>query len=73
MNAEIRRVVAFLEGIGIPTRRVTGPPPEHTFLTGVWVDHGTLCYRPRSIQLPSDLFHEAGHLAVTPDRTSRPP
>ena len=64
MTPEVRRDIAFLESVGIRTRRSRALSP--TFLKGVWLDGDTLVYNPNTLQLPADLFHEAGHLATTP-------
>jgi hypothetical protein len=62
---ETRRAIDFLEGVGVPTRR-TRSVPKRTFVPGVWVDHGVLVYNPARLRFHSNLYHEAGHLAVTP-------
>ncbi|QNM94747.1 hypothetical protein [Chitinimonas koreensis] len=60
--AVLALIAGFLAGIGLPLRRteLTGP----TFLPGVDVIDGRLCYDPARLAHPGDLLHEAGHLAV---------
>ena len=36
------------------------------FLPGVLIEHGELRYQASKLMAPSDLLHEAGHIAVTP-------
>jgi hypothetical protein len=57
-------IVTFLNAIGIVTR--AGTLATESFLPGVLIDHGTLLFEPAKIAAPSDLLHEAGHIAVTP-------
>jgi len=71
MNNALRQAVEFFGSIGMPTRRVTNGMLAREgayvrpFLDGVWIDRGVLVYHPRTVRV-ADLFHEAGHLAVTP-------
>jgi hypothetical protein len=56
-------IVSFLTRIGIA---VTEEPfSEDGFLPGVVVREGGLVYDPARLLWPSDLLHEAGHIAVT--------
>jgi hypothetical protein len=64
------RIVAFLDGVGVPCRSATIADP--TFLPGILVAHGGLTYDPGKLRYPGDLLHEAGHLAVmSPERRRR--
>lgn len=71
MNNAVRQAITFFDSIGLPTRRVTNGMLAsegayvRPFLDGVWIDRGVLVYHPRTVRA-SDLYHEAGHLAVTP-------
>lgn len=60
--AVLARIVEFLADIGLPPRRAELPEPS--FLPGVDVIDGQLCYDPARLAHPGDLLHEAGHLAV---------
>jgi hypothetical protein len=66
-DPDVARIVAFLEGIGIP---VVVEPLGDTFLPGATVRNGALVFDP-AIPFPGDLLHEAGHIAVT-DPALRP-
>ena len=57
------KIVAFLDGIGIPV--VLTPLPEDTLLPAMTVTRGTLLVNPARLTYPGDLLHEAGHIAVT--------
>ena len=57
-----RKIVDFLEGIGIPV--VAEPLDGEAFLPGVTIRDGTLVADPERVH-PGDLLHEAGHIAVT--------
>jgi len=59
----IDAIVAFLTGIGIPTTEEI--LPKDGFLPGLIVRRGGLVYDPARLVWPSDLLHEAGHIAVT--------
>jgi len=61
--ALIGAIVAFLTGIGIGVTAET--LPENGFLPGLVVRRGRLVYDPARLLWPSDLLHEAGHIAVT--------
>lgn len=63
------RIVAFIEGIGIPV--IEAPVPEGSFLPGLRIRDGALLYDPATLDWPGDLLHEAGHIAVT-DPALRP-
>lgn len=60
----IERIVDFLNGIGIATRRAH--VPSTSFLPGVRILEGGLVYDPGTLAWPGDLLHEAGHLATAP-------
>jgi len=63
---EVRRIVDFLRGIGIPVR-LTDERVE-SFLPGVRITSEGLVVCEEDVKHPHDLFHEAGHLAVVPTR-----
>lgn len=54
----------FLNEIGLPTRETVLESP--TFLPGLDIRDGVLCYDPQRLLYPGDLLHEAGHIALTP-------
>lgn len=56
------RIVAFIRKVGIPIE--TGAV-ANGFLPGIAVRRGGLVYDPDRLAWPSDLLHEAGHIAVT--------
>lgn len=59
----LQRIADFLGGIGIPV--APGTVTEQTFLPGILIrDAGLTVDETRAY--PSDLLHEAGHLAVVP-------
>lgn len=58
------RIVAFLEGIGLPVR--LDEVAEASFLPGVSIQAGVLLIEEARLLYPGDLLHEAGHLAVLP-------
>jgi hypothetical protein len=58
------RIVAFLDGIGIPI--VEGEVPAESFLPGVRIVRGGIVFDPATLRWPGDLLHEAGHIAITP-------
>jgi hypothetical protein len=64
MNDSLQRIVGFLLQIGIPVR--AGFVGDDTFLPAVRIEAGGLVYDPLRLRWPSDLLHEAGHIAVTP-------
>lgn len=65
----VRRILAFLNEIGINVRE--GSRPEKPFMPGIWVRNGALIVDTSALLYPGDLLHEAGHLAVMPpDRRS---
>jgi hypothetical protein len=66
-DPDVARIVAFLEGIGIP---VSVEPVADAFLPGVTVQGGGIVFDP-AMPYPGDLLHEAGHIAVT-DPAERP-
>jgi hypothetical protein len=59
-----RRVIAFLESIGLPVRTSAVPGP--TFLPGIVIEAGVLVIDEERLLYPGDLLHEAGHLAILP-------
>ena len=58
-----RLILAFLERIGIALS--LEPLDGDTFLPGVTIRDGALVADPEQLVWPSDLLHEAGHIAVT--------
>ncbi|HEX5183769.1 MAG TPA: hypothetical protein VFW19_11540 [Allosphingosinicella sp.] len=59
---ETRRILSFLREIGVTV--AIGPVPE-SFLPGLTIRDGGLVVDPERLKWPSDLLHEAGHIAVT--------
>lgn len=59
-------VCAFIEAIGL--RCSPGSVPTDSFLPGVAIIEGGLVYDDEQLGSPGDLLHEAGHLALTPQR-----
>jgi hypothetical protein len=57
------RLAAFVREIGIPVRIEELPNP--TFLPGLDIRDGTLWIDGTRLLYPSDILHEAGHLAVS--------
>lgn len=57
-------IVPFLRDVGLEVE--TGSVDEGTFLPGIRVDGTTLVVDPERCLHPTDLLHEAGHLAVLP-------
>ena len=64
MDESLQRVVGFLIRIGIPVR--AGVVGDDSFLPAGRIESGGLVYDPSRLRWPSDLLHEAGHIAVTP-------
>ena len=58
-----RLIIAFLERIGIGV--TLEPLSDDTFLPGIAIRDGALVADPAKLRWPSDLLHEAGHIAVT--------
>ena len=60
---DTRRILAFLESVGIAVSReqLAG----ETFLPGLAVRDGALVVDAERLEWPGDLLHEAGHIAVT--------
>ena len=58
------RIFEFIAGIGLPIRECA--LPDDTFLPGIQLRAGGLLVDPDKLLWPSDLLHEAGHLAVLP-------
>lgn len=64
------RIVAFLDGIGLPCR--LGTIEDATVLPGILIENGGLVCDVDKLAHPGDLLHEAGHLAVmSPERRMR--
>jgi hypothetical protein len=61
-QAQTDAILAFLSSIGIPVE--ARDLPDDTFLPGMALIDGVLCYDPDRPFAPGDLLHEAGHLAV---------
>lgn len=62
LDAILRQIIDFLVRIGfIVTRRDL---PDDTFLPGIAAEGPALLIDPSKLKYPSDLLHEAGHLAV---------
>lgn len=68
-DPDTTRILAFLDGIGIPVTR--GSIEGDSFLPGIEVRDGGLVLDPARAFYPGDLLHEAGHIAVT-DPADRP-
>ena len=60
----LETILRFLEEIGIPARE--GDVAADSFLPGVRIERGALVFDRASLRWPSDLLHEAGHIAVMP-------
>jgi hypothetical protein len=60
----LAQILAFLSSIEIVTQPCEVPP--ECFLPGVCIARGHLQYDASKLVAPSDLLHEAGHIAVTP-------
>jgi hypothetical protein len=54
----------FIAGIGLSIAET--PLTEATFLPGITIREGGLIVDPAALLWPTDLLHEAGHLAVLP-------
>lgn len=61
-SPELDTILAFLGEIGIAT--LACALPDETFLPGMTIVDGTLCYDPTRPGWVGDLLHEAGHIAV---------
>lgn len=72
VEAQTAAILAFLASIGIPVE--ARALPDDTFLPGMALVDGVLCYDPGRRYEPGDLLHEAGHLAVAApeDRAAGP-
>ncbi len=66
LSAATDRIVAFIAGLGIPIR--DGDVPADAFLAGARIADGGLVIDRAALFTPGDLLHEAGHLAVVPQR-----
>lgn len=60
----LAEIINFLQSIGIVTHACQ--IESESFLPGVLIAHGELRYQASKLVAPSDLLHEAGHIAVTP-------
>ncbi len=69
MSDVLETILAFLADIGITATE--GPVPPESFLPGVRISAGTLIFDRASLRWPSDLLHEAGHIAVMPSSLRR--
>jgi hypothetical protein len=61
---QVDPLLAFVRKIGLVVRE--GRLPQTTFLPGLLIEAGELVVDRRHLRYPSDILHEAGHLAVTP-------
>lgn len=66
LTAGTDRILAFVAELGIPV--TAGPVPADAFLPGIRIDDGGLIVDRAALFTPGDLLHEAGHLAVVPQR-----
>lgn len=62
-NQLVRTIAGFLAEIGINMR--SAEIDEPTFLPGVKIEKGQVLVDESKLAFPSDLLHEAGHIAVT--------
>lgn len=62
----IQKAIEGLRRLGIPIRLTQ--IRENSFIPGVWIDRGTLVVNPEHVFFLGDIFHESGHLAITPSR-----
>lgn len=67
----IRKLVAFVEGVGIEV--VALDMPEPTFLPGLDIRNGALCIDEARLSFPGDILHEAGHIAVADEKRRAAP
>ncbi len=56
------KIVTFINSIGISCREAQ--LDEGTFLPGIDIQNGVLLYDKALLEYPSDLLHDAGHIAV---------
>jgi hypothetical protein len=63
-DESIALILSFLDRIGIPYREM--PLSEGTFLPGVTIEQGAVCFDRTNLVYAGDVLHEAGHIAVTP-------
>ena len=64
--AALDTIVQFLRSIGLVVE--AAELPGDTFLPAIRIVAGGLRYDPVRLQTPGDLLHEAGHLAIVPER-----
>jgi hypothetical protein len=62
-------ILSFIQEIGITVQFETIEEP--TFLPGILIRKGGLVVDENKLLYPGDLLHEAGHLAVMPDRVRK--
>lgn len=62
LDPSLSKIVDFLMQIGFDVMR--RDLPDDTFLPGIAVEGSVLLIDPEKLKYPSDLLHEAGHLAV---------
>ncbi|MGL4597671.1 MAG: hypothetical protein ACRCYO_09090 [Bacteroidia bacterium] len=55
-------IIYFLQEIGLEVKELE--LPAETFVPGIQIQHGTICFDRSRLLFPGDLLHEAGHLAV---------
>ncbi|NJM79308.1 MAG: hypothetical protein HC854_06230 [Flavobacterium sp.] len=63
MEETIKKIIAFLKDIGIPT--IEKELPATTFLPGLALSNEGILVDYNQLLYPGDILHEAGHLAVT--------
>ena len=67
MHPRLPEVIKGLQRLGLPVVFASYIKPRQiTFLPGVWIKKGTLFVQATAH--PSDVLHEAGHLAIIPSR-----
>ncbi len=63
-NTLTSRMVAFIRATGIEV--LATPLQEATFIPGIYISEGQLLVDEEKLLYPSDLLHEAGHIALIP-------
>jgi ankyrin repeat protein len=66
-NALIEKILKFLASIKISV--VETELPDDTFLPGLRIMEGVILMDREKLKYPGDILHEAGHLAVTEEKT----